>query len=89
LGYADTSGKVVIRPRYKYAESFSEGLAVVGDEAEFWYIDTRGDDAFPGKFAAASPFFKGLAHVRFVSPGSAEANEFAYIDRNGQPVFRY
>jgi hypothetical protein len=58
LGYADSSGKIVIRPRYEYAESFSEGLAVVGDEAGFWYIDARETRPFRGDLLRQAPFLK-------------------------------
>lgn len=30
------------------------------------YIDRRGNRAIPDEFAAASPFFKGLANVRLL-----------------------
>lgn len=67
-GFADKSGQVVIEPQFEFAESFSEGQAVVGDRGgHYWYINTKGQLSFPGKFELASPFFKGLAHVKLPS----------------------
>ena len=89
-GYVDKVGVLVIPPRYKYAESFSEGFAVVGDDRDrLWYIDERGDRTIPGEFAAASPFFKGLANVRLLTSERKSGSAFAYIDTKGRRVFRY
>ena len=90
-GYADKSGSIRIAPQYKYAEDFSEGLAVVGDGAgRYWYIDLHGDRTIASEFAAASPFFKGLANVELLPSDAAEARAaFAYIDTKGRRVFNY
>ena len=90
-GYADKSGSIKVTPRYKYAEDFSEGFAVVSHNADrYFYIDAKGNRTIPGEFAAASPFFKGLAQIRFLPRGAAEARaEFAYIDTKGRRVFKY
>jgi len=93
FGYIDRTGAYVIKPEFKSAESFSEGRAVVGNmESGFFYIDHSGRQAIPGKFALASPFFKGLAHVKIWSDSarsSARADTFAYIDIAGKKVFTY
>jgi hypothetical protein len=82
-GYIDKSGKVQIAAQYRNADNFSEGFAVVGD-GPVWYIDRAGKRQFNDTFGAASPFFKGLAHVRF-----REGKKFAYIDPQGKQVFSY
>jgi WG containing repeat len=82
-GYIDKSGKVQIAAQFRYAENFSENFAVVGD-GPVWYIDRTGKRQFNDTFGAASPFFKGLAHVRF-----RESKKFAYIDPQGKQVFSY
>lgn len=94
FGYVDRTGAYVIKPQFKRAESFAEGRAVVGDfESGFWYIDHDGHQAIAAKFALASPFFKGLAHIRILSGVVGTANvytgTFAYIDRTGRTVFEY
>jgi hypothetical protein len=88
-GFADKSGKLVIPARYEYAESFSDGFAVVGEDQHFWYIDSRGNRASFGIFAAASPFFKGLANVQLISQDETKPDRFAYIDTNGRRIFAY
>jgi hypothetical protein len=90
-GYADRSGAIRIAPQYKYADDFSEGFAVVGDRPDhYWYINQQGKRTIPGEFAAASPFFKGLAHVRLLQKDDPKSHEgFAYIDTTGRRVFTY
>jgi hypothetical protein len=66
----------------------------VGDtESGYWYIDQNGHQAIPGRFALASPFFKGLAHIEVLSRAvrneSKHTGTFAYIDSTGRTVFTY
>jgi hypothetical protein len=94
FGYVDRTGLFVIRPQFNHAESFADGRAVVGDlKSGEWYIDSSGKQAIPGKFAVASPFFKGLAHVKMLDGSSGNksthAGTFAYIDVTGRVVFKY
>ncbi len=94
FGYVDRSGTYVIKPQFKRAESFAEGRAVVGDiQSGYWYIDHDGQQAIPSKFAIASPFFKGLAHIKVLSgvagTENIHAGTFAYIDKMGKTVFTY
>ena len=44
-GYIDTSGQMVIAPKFRYAHPFSEGLAAVYDK-EWTYIDTSANRVF-------------------------------------------
>ena len=94
FGYIDRTGSFVIRPQFNHAESFADGRAVVGElEYGEWYIDTRGQQAIPGKFAVASSFFKGLAHVKILDSSGGNGNihrgTFEYIDVTGRVVFKY
>jgi hypothetical protein len=94
FGYIDRSGAYVIRPSFKHAESFADGRAVVGDiQSGYWYIDHAGNQVIPGKFAIASPFFKGVAHVKLLSKTRATESiyngKYAYIDRSGRRIFTY
>lgn len=42
-GYVDTKGKVVIEPQFMPGGNFPvDGLALVGKDREWWYIDTTG-----------------------------------------------
>jgi hypothetical protein len=94
FGYVDHTGAYVIKPQFKRAETFAEGRAVAGDDQPgYWYIDRHGKQAFPSRFALASPFFKGLAHVKILSGLAGTENihvgTFAYIDSTGRTVFEY
>ena len=73
------------------AEPFSEGLTPVGDtEKGYVYIDTTGKQAIPERFALASRFFHGLAHVKIgAEPSPYGSGMFAYIDHTGKRVFTY
>jgi hypothetical protein len=72
-GYVNLKGEVVIPPTFDMAQTFSEGLAIVGiitdiDEYEiptyqFGYINTKGDLIIPYQFDFAFPFLEGLAEV--------------------------
>ncbi len=89
-GYADKSGAIKILPQFKYADDFGEGFAVVGDGLDhYWYIDVEGKRTIPGEFRTASPFFKGLAHVKLLPNDASEEEGFAYIDTKGHRVFKY
>ncbi len=90
-GYAEKTGSIKINPRYKYAEDFSEGFAVVGDGGgHYWFINQNNIQTIPGEFEAASPFFKGLAHVKLLASDADKSQiEFAYIDAKGHRVFTY
>jgi hypothetical protein len=62
---------------------------VVGGD-RYWYIDQQGHRAIEGEFAAASRFFKGVAHVRELAGEKAKTGAAAaYIDTKGRRIFRY
>ncbi len=67
---------------------------MVGDfQSGYRYIGHDGQQALPLKFALASPFFKGLAHIKVLSrvagTGNIHTGTFAYIDETGKTVFTY
>jgi len=104
-GYIDHSGRLVIPASYEYAQDFSDGLAVVcidldkkdSRDENFFYINRKGEQAFADKFALASHFFRGLAHVKLKSNKKTKHDDdedrtkgtFAYIDTSGRKVFTY
>jgi len=63
FGYADRSGNIVIEPRYRQADNFSEGLASVGSDKKCGYIDINGNIVIDFIFDSASPFVNGQAVV--------------------------
>ena len=82
IGFIDHSGKFVIEPKYVYASSFSEGLAIVSNDAKqkFGFIDNKGKVAIPEKFRFVLPFKSGLA-CGIV--GSQITSKFSYFNRDG------
>jgi hypothetical protein len=77
-GFVDPSGKVVVTPRFRQVQRYSEGLAAVQDIAGRWgYITPSGGLAIePMWLEEAHPFAGGLARVRL--------NGFwGYLDRRG------
>jgi hypothetical protein len=91
-GYIDHNGVIVIPTRFAFAEDFSDGLAVVADSPEgpYYYINSMGEQAIRQKFMLASPFFKGLSHVRLSKSSEyGPYGKYAYIDRSGQAIFTY
>jgi hypothetical protein len=89
-GYIDHAGKMAIAPWFEFADDFAEGLALVGNSDDgFWYIRPDGGEAFAARFALATRFFKGLAHVQLLDPDNDDDEVFAYIDPSGRKVFTY
>jgi hypothetical protein len=74
-GYKNKVGKIIIEPKYDYAEPFCEGLAKINmggikpdgyDDAiggKWGYIDSKGKLVIPVKFDAAHFFSEGIAAV--------------------------
>lgn len=82
------AGKLVIPATFVAAFPFSEGLALTMiDGWQYEFVDRTGKRAIPASFTGASSFVMGVAHVR--SGVNYDAASWAYIDHQGQPVFRY
>ena len=77
-------GVVVIPAKYDYAWDFSEGLANVGQNGKWGYIDKAGNEVIPIKYDDARYFSEGLAGVKL-------NRKWGYIDKTGVEVipFRY
>ena len=87
-GYVNHAGKPIIPATFLTAFPFSEGVAVTMINGwQYEFIDRTGKRAIPASFTGASSFAMGLAHVR--SGVNYDAATWAYIDHQGQPVFRY
>nr|WP_017853867.1 WG repeat-containing protein [Leptospira interrogans] len=96
LGYIDTTGKVVIEPKFSKASSFSEGLAYVETpNGEKGYIDKTGNFKIQKikneDIYSARSFSDGFAYVEFISVdenrgGSVEETKRGFIDKTGKFV---
>jgi WG repeat protein len=77
-GYIDSSGKIVIKRQFVWAEEFSEGLAAFENEdGKHGYIDETGTVVIEPKFDNWTNFSEGLAAV-------SVDFQWGYIDRTGK-----
>lgn len=87
FGYMNRSGEIIIEPKFKFANSFSERLAVVAmpdDDEEyggkFGYIDSTGTLIIQPIYDVANDFNQGWARVKNSYEG------FFYINKMGKPT---
>jgi hypothetical protein len=85
-GYADRQGLIAIKPQYKWAGNFSDGLAQALVEGKRAYIDQSGKPALVLQLDCQSwkDFSEGLARVGVGS--SLTDQKWGYIDRTGKLV---
>jgi hypothetical protein len=86
-GFIDRTGRIVIPYRFRYADHFSEGLAVVRDtESDLYgYVDDTGRTSVAQSFTHASAFNGDLAAV--IVGDKYESYHYGYIDRTGEYVW--
>jgi len=80
-GYMNKDGQVVVPPRFIAAADFSDHVARVETDSEWYFIDERGSRVFtiPKDWESMRPFSEGLA--AFWVKGKA-----GYCDKNGKIV---
>ena len=78
------TGDVVISLKYDWAGSFSEGLAVVGIEGKWGFIDKSGNEVVPLKYGYADEFSEGLACVSLTN--KYKKDKYGFIDKSGNEV---
>jgi len=77
-GYIVSSGKIVIKPQFVWAEEFSEGLAAFeNEEGKHGYVDEAGKIVIEPRFDNWTEFSEGLAAV-------SVDFEWGYIDKTGK-----
>jgi hypothetical protein len=80
-GYINEKGDPVIEPQYAYAESFSEGLAIVTDQYDRkLFTDKNGNIVIipsSQRLYFPQPFKDGLSRVKNIH------NKIGFIDKNG------
>ncbi|MCG3179052.1 MAG: hypothetical protein BIFFINMI_01383 [Phycisphaerae bacterium] len=74
-GIVDSTGKVLIEPRFFQMQDFSHGLAAVFDQGGWGYINRKGEMVIQPQFAQVAPFSDGLAIVRTRSNTVGAVNE--------------
>jgi hypothetical protein len=80
IGFIDSTGNYVIKPQFKAANEFSEGLAAIRKGAYYGFIDEIGDFVIEPQFEYATYFHEGLALVY------NDGKPF-FIDRTGKKAF--
>ena len=78
-GYVDLAGEWAVEPRFSFADTFSEGLALVTVGEKYGYIDQTGNFVIEPQFAFAYPFVEGLA-------AASLDQKAGFIDQSGQFV---
>ncbi|MCQ2189001.1 MAG: WG repeat-containing protein [Paludibacteraceae bacterium] len=85
-GYT-ANGKFVVKPKYEYATDFSDGLARVGKEGKYGFVNESGEEVIPMTYTQASSFNYGVAAVKdqngdayFILPSGARLQDASYLD---------
>ena len=87
FGFVDDHGSVAIKPHFKDAQEFSEGLAAVTEDeyGTCGYIDKTGKLVIPAIFGSCDKFAGGLAAIdRF---DANQGTSIGYIDKKGHPLW--
>jgi WG containing repeat len=97
--YIDKQGRAGLRNNLAVAEPFSEGLALVNNFANWFFINDQGqaiieltpqyrEDTFADRYEPAGSFSEGLAKVGIIVAGSAGYSIYAFMNRKGQILFK-
>lgn len=103
LGYIDTTGKVVITPRYELSADFHDGMARAwkttpqSSGSRIGYIDRTGAFVIKPQYETAQDFSEGLAAVQILDETGEDVGGYeygwGYIDKSGktaiEPQFFY
>jgi hypothetical protein len=79
-GFMDEKGQIIIKPIYDWAESFSDGLALVSDQKMYFFINKKGEEVSP-KFESAKSFSENLAAVK-------TDEKYGYINTLGEWIIK-
>lgn len=77
VGFADTTGKLIIKPMYDDVSDFVEGLSVVHKGDSVFYVNKENENTLGRIFADALPFHNGIAPVKV-------KDKWFLIDRLGE-----
>ncbi len=80
FGYVGLDATLAFNTTFQEARDFSEGLAPVRQDSNWYYINPEGESAFEASYADANVFSEGLAAVRAVG------GKYGYIDVQGEAV---
>jgi hypothetical protein len=77
VGFADTSGKIRIKPMYDDVSDFMEGLSIVHKNDSVFYVNKENINTLGRVFTDALPFHNGLAPAKI-------KDKWFLIDRLGE-----
>lgn len=78
-GFIDSLGKVLIEPKFEFAEGFTEGLALVIKDGLAGFINKSEEVIIPFKYEDANRFKEGLAAV-------SKGGYWGMIDRSNKEI---
>ena len=78
-GFADSTGNVVVKPKYNEVENFKDGLAKVRTDTKWGLVDKSGNEVIKPTFDAIYEFINDRAMVLL-------NGEKYYMNRQGQRV---
>lgn len=86
-GYADSTKKIIIEPKFEDADCFTEDLAGAKLNGKWGYIDKNGNEIIPFKYDSTYWFRDGVALV-LIAKGSQEYTSCCYgiIDKTGKEI---
>jgi len=95
-GFVDAQGKIIVPLKFKYAESFAEGLAAAAlDGNKYGFIDRTGKFAIPARYDSLGPndeHFSAGPFVNAIAPAGC-GGRWGFIDKQGAwaipPVYRF
>ncbi len=90
-GYMDKTGAVLIKPVYRNAMSFSQGLAPVlfADSGHWGYINKKGEVVIKPAYVSAGGFFEGVAVVSTGKNSYDKDNVTGIIDKTGKVLIPF
>ncbi|HKO35818.1 MAG TPA: WG repeat-containing protein [Pyrinomonadaceae bacterium] len=88
FGYIDEQGRVVIKPQFDDAKSFSEGLARVKMGRKWGFINQAGVLVMPPQFEGSEANHRGLDFHEGMAAVSLDGRKWGYVDRSGQIVIQ-
>ncbi len=80
FGYVGLEASLAFNTTFQEARDFSEGLAPVRNDDEWYYINPQGLSAFEARFEDADVFSEGLAAIK------TDGSKYGYIDTQGEIV---
>jgi hypothetical protein len=81
-GYLDPTGAIEMKPRFRSAGPFRDGLAPVRDGRHHGYIDRNEKLVIAARYEEAQPFAEGLAAVK-------DQSGWHFIDTSGERAFTH